>query len=639
MPPNRNKERKNRPVVNNKLKPNASKYFAFLSEWKEDLETKLKKSLPRLDAACQEAFVSSCHSVLSANQSIEDAKAVLEQLQKQTPKDPVAIQQATQAVQDAKAAFDDALDTCQKVAVDTLLDKDPLATLFTDDFDDADLVTYTVLCHGSCKGMAKWCDEHEEDAESLLAALKDPELLRLFLESGGARSGAYGSAVQLYHQLSPPSKKDIVLQRLALAVALELADPYPLFNKSGETDALQRYVHYEQAYLLGELDPSFASFNVWELRQVVNSDATDEELSWGRQSLQNYRPDIALQANNPQWQYCMIVRTDVSYTDPDWYKGTRSYDQILSGGGKCGPRAWYGRFICKAFGIPTWGVRQPGHAAMTRWTPNQGWCVCLGGGMWKSWWEDQGGPDFVLETKARSACESERQFMQKVLRLQWISQFWNEEKNVVRMKGLPDPKSPWCSLGMMQRRRLGGADTRHQDDKPQMLERISSNNNNKIAQMLSLKKANAIIGDPVSRDVKTGAIVIPATSCSSPSKKSKKVSFLPSFLGGQQLFVQEDAEIEFTLSSVDFDTARTYKLTCLVCTVHRSEEPILLTVMSGEGNDPDAVHVVNMPYTVGMWEETEPVIVEVGGAYNKLRLSRPKQPKGFSFKEIRLVPV
>ena len=74
--------------------------------------------------------------------------------------------------------------------------------------------------------------------------------------------------------------------------------------------------------------------------------------------------------------------------------------------------------------------------------------------MWKSWWGDQGGPDFLLETKARNACGSESVFLQKVLRLQWIASFWNEQENMVKRYGMPSPKSPWYSLGMMQRRHL-----------------------------------------------------------------------------------------------------------------------------------------------------------------------------------------
>ena len=243
----------------------------------------------------------------------------------------------------------------------------------------------------------------------------------------------------------------------------------------------------------------------------------------------------------------------------------------------------------------------------------------------------------MLEVTARSGCESERQFMQKVLRLQWISAFWNESAQVVRRQGLPDPESPWCSLGMMQRRRLGGEGSSHNDVQHNF--EWTARDNNEVALMPALKAVNAIAGDPVSREEKMGAIVIPASSCSSPDKRSPKVSFLPSFSGGQQLFVKEDAEIEFTLSSPVFDrTVRQYKLTCRVCTVHRSEEALLLTVMSGDRSDPDTVHVVDMPYTMGMWRETEPIVVEVGAA-SKIHLARPQQDFGFSFKEIRLIPV
>jgi hypothetical protein len=74
---------------------------------------------------------------------------------------------------------------------------------------------------------------------------------------------------------------------------------------------------------------------------------------------------------------------------------------------KSGPRAWFGRFMCKAFGIPTWGVRQPGHAAMSHWT-SKGWLICLGAAWKVSSWDERrysgrnkahrSGPDFLLET-------------------------------------------------------------------------------------------------------------------------------------------------------------------------------------------------------------------------------------------------
>jgi len=636
------------------------KYLDQLQAWRDAAGERLKKQLPQLDAASKEVLASACQAVQSADQSQKDAKAVLERLQNAKTKDAAAIQQATQALNDANQAFQDAVDSCMNVAVDAILDKDESiqALLSPDDsslFDDSDLLLYTALSGNNCKDIARWIDDQNDEAcywaERVMAGLQNADLLRLFAASGGPRNAQYGAAIKNYHELcvgvvrddggkQPDDKGDDsgVLQRLALACALELADPYTFFGKQGVTDAQKRYVHYEQAYLLGELDPHFSQFNVWELRQVVNSDATEEELSWGRNSLQNYRPDIVL-STNPQWQYCMIVKTDVGYRTPDWYKNPHSYDQILSGGGKCGPRAWYGRFACKAFGIPTWGCQQPGHAAMLRWTMTGGgeWCVCLGGGIWKSFWGDQTGSDFILEVNARRACASEREFLQKVLRLQLVSAYYKEDRKMVRGKGLPDPKNLWQSLDMMQRRRLGSASNKANRAGKPMFERANIDRN-RIAQTKALQDAGVIQGDPVSRDATTGAIVIPASSCSSPGPKQKKVAFLPCFTGGQQLLVQQDAEVEFTLKSADVPPG-SYQLSCRVCTVHRSEEPILLTVATDGKNDPNTVHAVNMPYTVGMWQDTEPVTIEVGAATTKLHFARPKQQYGFSFKELRLVPV
>jgi hypothetical protein len=51
----------------------------------------------------------------------------------------------------------------------------------------------------------------------------------------------------------------------------------------------------------------------------------------------------------------------------------------LSAGGECGPRAFFTRFVRKAWGMPTWGVTEPGHAAMSTFGP-AGWEVLLGAG-------------------------------------------------------------------------------------------------------------------------------------------------------------------------------------------------------------------------------------------------------------------
>ena len=53
-------------------------------------------------------------------------------------------------------------------------------------------------------------------------------------------------------------------------------------------------------------------------------------------------------------------------------------------GGVCGRRAFFGRFILRAFGVPTIARPSRGHAALARFTP-EGWVVCLGGGWGAGW--------------------------------------------------------------------------------------------------------------------------------------------------------------------------------------------------------------------------------------------------------------
>jgi hypothetical protein len=116
-----------------------------------------------------------------------------------------------------------------------------------------------------------------------------------------------------------PKQYTAVRYVYALAVTLELSSPCPLFGEPEiHVDPFQRYIHYEQVYLLGELDPNILQFNVWEMRHIVYSDATkEEELGWGRHCLLNYRPDHVY-SDDPQWRYSRIVHTDVHYKVPDW---------------------------------------------------------------------------------------------------------------------------------------------------------------------------------------------------------------------------------------------------------------------------------------------------------------------------------
>lgn len=310
-------------------------YLPFFKEWFNRLQASLEKSLPRFDPDF-DVLLPAVRTLASITQqnTEEEKRQQLEQI----------------------------------AIVEKVLDAYPLRNIFNDQDPpgedhtvngsiEAELIARTVLAQASPERLSEWCKlNHPINKSSaisvvqqLLDFLHNVPLMRLFLESGGARNGQYGPAIQIYHQLlngdeqqqNPWNKDDLVLNRLALAVALELADPYHLFNTETtghSTNASLRFKHYALAYQSGDLDPAFAQFTVWELRHAINSDATEEELAVGRASLLAYRPDIALlnreAFDDAKWRYAFVVKTDVAYTTPDWYKPSRSYDQILSGGGK-----------------------------------------------------------------------------------------------------------------------------------------------------------------------------------------------------------------------------------------------------------------------------------------------------------------
>jgi len=203
------------------------------------------------------------------------------------------------------------------------------------------------------------------------------------LIADGAASFQYGSAMEIYSDIQRLCEnarvKGSVMERLALAIGLEHAVPIeqsnpkssPSSSPSNTTivDPMKRYLHYEAAFENGELDPSFATLTTWELRHVVNGDEPDDILTWGRDMLRNFRPDHIL-TSDATWRYVTIVRSEirygsqnVKYDRPELQK----YVNILMNGGVCGRRAFFGRFILRAFGIPVIARSQTGHAALAHY--------------------------------------------------------------------------------------------------------------------------------------------------------------------------------------------------------------------------------------------------------------------------------
>jgi hypothetical protein len=633
----------------------------YFTQWEAALREKVLATLPAPPDCFSATYLPALKSVDEAYQAVEQAKRNVDRLEKLKQQAAAAAAATTAATTAAAAspsgapqggpAFDEAeltgAKTSQEGAQRTLDDSiaaceaagfqilDELdQSLCSASFDDTDLITYVTLKTVGAKKWAEWCAKGETEAAMITSTLFDASVLRSFHGAGGGpRANNWLKAIEIHSQLHPSSRQHPVLRRLALAVALELAGDIPVKVVQHDLDPLERYLHYEKAYLEGELDPVFEQLSAWELRMVIDSDASEEELALARQGLRNYRPDHVL-TDDPQWRYCRIVRTDVGYTQPDWYKPKRSYDQILSGGGKCGPRAWYGRFICKAFGVPTWGCKQPGHAAMARWTSN-GWQTCLGGGLRVSNWENKTGPFFNAEMKALYAVRSEDAYLRRIWRLWMVGNAIDaigEHSRDLLGRAIPSARCPWKSLALLQMQRLAARAPSLEPLYPRthQVETI-------LEKTLSAPAAN----EQILNDTRHGVTVVPATCASNKARCTD----MPCFEGGKQLLLGENnAEVEYALQPHHLKAgAASYRLTIRVCTVHRNEDSATVSFTTSSGGGSAAAtqtFSVAIPYTSGMWQDTDPVLVTLApdsGAV--VKLVRGSRKYAISIRSLQLTAV
>jgi hypothetical protein len=193
------------------------------------------------------------------------------------------------------------------------------------------------------------------------------------------------------------SRKGVYLK---LAVACILRPPGSANRGAGETkeqsSIYDRYRHYRDAHKQGELFPSFDTLSIWEMTHVVSASASNADLAWGREALNTWKPSFRENENV------------VAMVGQVWRRGSQvPYNDmscVAAGGGKCGPRSSFGVFINQAFGIPSIGVGQPAHAAITFRGRDGEWHMAQGRGFHVSKISDRfrmSGNDFLKYVKER----------------------------------------------------------------------------------------------------------------------------------------------------------------------------------------------------------------------------------------------
>ena len=531
-----------------------------------------------------------------------------------------------------------ALESARPLIADT-------AKLLGSDALDGQLTKGAILRHGTPAGLAEFAQQSDDHQALLDKLFADEPLMKQILSSGGANGGEYGEAMQVYAAIleaSERARKPGILQRLALGTALQ--QPWLDDNDKGSVNGIvftdnqnpdgqvARFLHYEKAYLAGELDPQFKDFNAWECRFITNDPYTNEELSWGRSMLRQFRPD---HITNPdqKWRYTRVVKSDLPYcsTRHDPSLGLPQ-QQALALGGICGRRAFFGRFIARAFGIPSRRSTQTGHAAMNRWTPD-GWVVNFGGWWSFNWCGPQGGLDFYLDSRAR---EFEEDYA-KVLRAQWIGDALGQENVSLRQYG--QGGGFWDGLAFYLKRAIVEDANLEQAEADAELAALSAEEGRLLGE------SDEVLGDEAVKEIEIaeedkevaiaddGTITIPAVACSSPRNNTDKVAFLKSWDGGMQLHYQRiGSQPEILKYTVEVPSAGKYELTLNVCTVSE-KDPVIARL-----NRRTLVNTI-LPYTKGAWQRTEPEVIELREGRNTIQFTYRAPNRGVSIKDFQLKPL
>ncbi len=487
---------------------------------------------------------------------------------------------------------------------------------------DGKLAKAFILTAATPDALADFAEKSTENVEVVQQLLADESLMMEMMMAGGARFGKFGEAMKIFSTIQKvsPKAKEGVFRRLALATSLEHANPIAQNNSPNVKDQsthihpVKRYLHFENAFLAGELDPAFKILNAWEMRFVVNSEEPDEILAWGREMLRTYRPDHIY---NPDygWRYVNSVRSEVPYGSQNVQydiPSNHQHQNIMLNGGVCGRRAFFGRFILRSFGIPTWGVTQKAHAALSHWTP-KGWVVNLGAGFQHSWWDKDDvkltGNQFLLETQARAHKDA----YIKIVRAEMVSRILGEKAYNERSN---EPGGSWSNFAIQQSRVLAANAT---DLGALGQELAEANEKEQQLQSEAASKADLEITE------KDGALTIPAVAHKETSGKS---ATMRSFSSGMQIHAFGGFKAEYRINA---PRAGNYLLTVKVATAQTGQK--FLFTMNGT-----SLAEQPAPYTIGLWQSTQAIPVTLKSGINSLEFAIAEGGRGVTMKEFILTP-
>jgi len=295
-----------------------------------------------------------------------------------------------------------------KISLNTL--KDTLS----DPVFEKTLAQRQILFQSGVENMGSFARASKENRTFLKWMLGNTSAMELYLEgrSFGPKAqkiDTHTNSLAIWEKIfhrDRDSKKGIYLK---LAIATALAQPGGIFGSTESVDPVNRYEHFKSAYLHHELFPIFNHLSVWEYQRVINAWASDSDLTWMREMVATFRPDLRRQDKIQQ------VSGLLAYKEP---VGSHNYRELVRDGGMCGAISFTGAMACQAFGMPAVIMGQPGHCAFAYETAPGIWNIAHDISGWDE--SETGGIPmsyFRLEAEARL---NQARFSQ-VQHLKWLA--------------------------------------------------------------------------------------------------------------------------------------------------------------------------------------------------------------------------
>jgi len=406
---------------------------------------------------------------------------------------------------------------------------------------------------------------------------------------------------------------------LKLAIATALAPPGTVNIGAGGSrtpaDPLVRYKYYKTAHQNKELVPSFDKLTVWDYTKIVSSGASDADLTWGREMVNSFRPDLR------------ATEMVVDMTGLVWRRNSTvpytNMKTVLQGGGKCGPRSSFAVFINHAFGIPAIGVGQPAHACVA-WRGVDGvWRVGYGRGWAASRLDGLTGPDFVEGSLARSRVA---QFSQ-VEHLRWLASATASHGQASAVLGVAQKVARAVPAVAVDLNASLKPDEANADPGVEAT-KAGQPNATGTAKPVEPVKAGPV--KAVNGVLHVEAASFTETDGQAQFSTQKGVMRMDSPAGGKQVYFAQQQNSCWADYAIDVPAKGTYEIVMSVAAINDGQ---LLEVGSDAYN---AVALVRVPMSHGLWATTKPVDVKLVQGIQKVRVAVLPNERGIALRWFEL---